>query len=517
MLNIINASNFYVYENQHTSYYSPNSYIIDLIKSNPNYDNWKSIYTEFALITINHLNNEIKLIRDHIGLEPLFYYYDKQNIIFASSIPDILKYKPKLSLNTQQIQNTLQQFNDPNVVVYNEETNYIGIKRVLNGTRLKLTPNSINSYKFWDLTHSSKLKDITLTDAIIEFERLLNEGVALMASKSNNLASEFSGGIDSSMVVTSLHQQNITSQLYIHGTIDNSKCEKSDIDNALQVINCFNLYDNVSYIDANSYDLNNVSKLISTLFAGNPEYLFVILANNIHQSITNNHHDVVLSGFGGDECVSSHAELALVLHELLKQCKIKTYYTELLASYKYIRTKPNYIKYLISNIIRSINPKLINKLKQKYPYHSLYNKEYILINGDLSHHVKLRIEESSIIAKHYKFKYYYPLLYPPLLEFCHNLPVSLKRNNGVNRFISRMYLAKYLPHDVYNKHQKIGGITPATMYLIKQQYDNNQYNKLFQDLPFAAFRDTINTKSKNAHVLRQNILLLTLKNFLTSN
>ena len=59
-----------------------------------------------------------------------------------------------------------------------------------------------------------------------------------------------------------------------------------------------------------------------------------------------------------------------------------------------------------------------------------------------NNHISYRIEDSALIARHYGFKYKYPLLYPKLVEFCNRLPLSMKRQNGLARIMIRKYLAQ---------------------------------------------------------------------------
>jgi asparagine synthetase B (glutamine-hydrolysing) len=96
----------------------------------------------------------------------------------------------------------------------------------------------------------------------------------------------------------------------------------------------------------------------------------------------------------------------------------------------------------------------------------------------------MRVEDSAIMAKALGFEYRYPLLYPKLVEFCYRLPLEQKRKNGINRLLVRKYLAQYLPDLVYNKHQKIGSIMPATMDKVKREYLKGKYSKEFSNLPY---------------------------------
>lgn len=485
-------------------FYSPDWQLLSLIKDGNLTDQWwKTYYHPFSLLIVDSHVGKIQAVRDHYGQEPFFYYKDEEKLIVASSISEVISEISNIpEINEQQIISTLLE-SYIRQGVYSDETHYKGIFRVEPGTLIEFTSSNTTKTQFWQLsTEPQVIKYQNERDYLDHFSELLNEGIKSMLPSENQpqpVAAEFSGGLDSSAVVSALLQNNVTPSLFMHTAPDNST-EIDDSCYAEEAIECYNLT-NVMKVGAEEFNLQQVIEDCSKLFAGMPHYLFPLGANNVHQAVANSKAKILFSGFGGDECVSGHAPLSLYLREYLQKGDYHLAKQELLANYRHNNKKPpNQFRQLIQltkaqfpTIANSLNhlrqlPLVINHLKHKIklnPVHSftsIAQEEAAAITGKYSRHMRMRIEDSAIVAKVLGFSYRYPLLYPPLVEYCHSLPLSMKRSNGVNRLLIRRYLAQYLPPAVYQKHQKIGGIMPATMNKIKSEFSAGHYQKIFRTI-----------------------------------
>lgn len=265
------------------------------------------------------------------------------------------------------------------------------------------------------------------------------------------------------------------------------------------------------HIDATNFDLIASMSQYAQYFAGGAPYNGFVLANNLHRAIVKQGHKIVLSGVGGDECVSSHAPLKVCIPQLIREQGYKTAWHELYCHYQVSgHIIPNKIKRLVQ-LIKLAHPMLSFMMERStdigfqlrtylknqpclFPSKSnssLSEHEYNLLQGTSSHHLRMRIEYSSVLAKSMGFSYVYPLLYPKLVEFCYQLPLEQKRFNGTNRCLIRKYLAQFFSPELYGKHSKSGSVTPATLAKTQQQYDDGIYNNAFHDLPFQTERNHI--------------------------
>lgn len=505
-------------------FFSPNKNILEQIRINPDKEFWSTTYTEFACIIIDKNNHIAYCVRDHFGLEPFFYHLSDNRFIFASNLPDIINnlgYTPKH--NHSQIMLMLLAIY-ASKIYYSDETNYKDIYRVEPGCRLTIKNQQIIKSKYWQLDQSAEpIIYAKKSDYLEHFIELLHEGIKLQLDGAINIAAEFSGGFDSSTVITALQQLGINADLFMHLNPNNNEEGIGDSDYANAIIKCYD-QNKIHYINATNFDFIKIAKKSSQLFAGTPFYTFPIFANNIHAAVINNRNKILLSGFGGDECVSSHASINIYLRQCFKDGDFKYAWHELNAHYfTNNQALPSIIHRLLT-ILKSTSPTLIDQLRRlkalpkiiqaklnhiEFPPFqaqslSIREQELRLLQGDLSQHVRLRIEESAIVAKHMGFRYKYPLLYPKLIEFCYRLPNSLKRHNGQNRIMVQNYLKQSFP-DVfyYKKASARGGIMPATFHKFEQEYMTGQYKDEFRDLPYQIEASWIESNYKKDALLFQ--------------
>ena len=60
----------------------------------------------FAFVIYNKTKQELTLIRDRVGIKPLYYFIDDNKFVFASELKPIMLYSNNLSINN----NSLQEF-----------------------------------------------------------------------------------------------------------------------------------------------------------------------------------------------------------------------------------------------------------------------------------------------------------------------------------------------------------------------------------------------------------------------
>lgn len=495
----VNASHWYRVDIGEKVFFSPNLFIIDLIKSEKHDNFWLKTFSEFAVFSYDKQNNNLSCIRDHFGLEPFFYSIENNKFIFGSNLPDIikhLKFTPKI--NNQHIYQDLINITN-NFPEYTDETLYKNIYRVEPGTITTIKNNIIKKSIYWSIDKPS-IKYSNEMEYVEHFEEILANVIKSQISAQSKIAIEFSGGLDSSAILTAIHNMGYNPDIFIHVP----KLEQQEKDEfseyGIHLVKEFSLK-NLHRINSDAFIFNEVADFVSDSLAGNPSYFFPIGANNIHLAIAKNGNNLLFSGFGGDECSSSHAPLNLFIRECLKAGNYKLSLHELRQNSVIKNQPPIGTIRQVATIIRNKLPKFFDYMKYtefsknnyflyKNNLHlnritnssSIKDFEHKILVGQYSHHIRMRVEESAIIAKKLGFQYKYPLLNPPLIEFCHNLPLSLKRNNGENRFIVKKYLCKYLPEKIYKNYKKIGSLMPATTQYIEDNYNLGLYENLLQDI-----------------------------------
>ncbi|MCX7124377.1 MAG: hypothetical protein NTU49_01220, partial [Gammaproteobacteria bacterium] len=199
-MKIINASHFSLkkIDTNLTVYTSNNNFIaINSIEDALNSNTWKNNFNPFAYVIVDSQKNKIVLVRDHLGIEPLYYYRDQQQFIFGDTLPDILKHiekKPHFSENEIE-----ELFLDEKK--YTDNTLYENIYRVEPGHLMYFHSNHKEKKVFWQLEREGDtLFYKNDNDYLDHFSELMRESTALATANTHNVAAEFSAGIDSSAV-----------------------------------------------------------------------------------------------------------------------------------------------------------------------------------------------------------------------------------------------------------------------------------------------------------------------------
>jgi asparagine synthase (glutamine-hydrolysing) len=94
------------------------------------YDKWKEMCLNkfngmFSIIIYDNVENYLFIANDRFGVKPLYYYKDKNSLIFASEIKQFYSLKLSLSINTEAI----ETFATTGFIDYNNETFYNEIQR----------------------------------------------------------------------------------------------------------------------------------------------------------------------------------------------------------------------------------------------------------------------------------------------------------------------------------------------------------------------------------------------------
>ena len=63
----------------------------------------EKIEGQFSIAFLNKDKNTLTLIRDRLGQKPLYYYLNKEELIFSSNFKSVLSYKKNFSVAEEQI------------------------------------------------------------------------------------------------------------------------------------------------------------------------------------------------------------------------------------------------------------------------------------------------------------------------------------------------------------------------------------------------------------------------------
>lgn len=509
-MQLINASNWQEELHENISFYSTPSLQQISAKSVSTPAHIKSAcakhYGQWAWVSYNPQTGELLAGRDHFGLQPFYYYFENNTFIFASTIPAIFAKLLEIpAVNKARVEEYFS-IKDGLYPQFSTQTYYQHIFRLAPAHILHVKNNRISQEPFWQLKLDEKNISLKNDDEYLRrFSELMHEAVAHCTQGTQKIACEFSGGLDSSAVLLTALQQNHRPELFNHkDTYSEFKTGEQVFSEA--IVQQYQLNDKINYIDADSYDPLAALNYCSEKFAGFSPYLFFSQAHNIHQAVAQNQNKILLSGFGGDQCISSYASsngyypqlwrqdgFRALLHEHRKQ--YKAYQKKLPGNARLIWQLLRYYNSTTYNFFNNIGDlallhpsKFLSKTiftPMQLPLRpSMRHLEYANLQGDFCHEICMRVEYSAVIAQSLGFNYAYPMLYPPLVEFCFNLPIEQKRRNGLGRYLIRRYLEQFLPGKLHGRPKMTGHIAGATLKKCLEHMKHGQLKEAFTNLPY---------------------------------
>lgn len=151
----------------------------------------------FAFAIIDKREQALYIVRDRIGVKPLYVHDDGRQLTFASEIKSILKAgMPKPAMDKEALHHYLS-FN----YVPAPYTLYEGIKHLMPGHVMKVTSDGSKTWRWWNLADVQPVHGRSEADWIEEFDAIIDDAVRLRLRCDVPFGAFLSGGVDSSTVV----------------------------------------------------------------------------------------------------------------------------------------------------------------------------------------------------------------------------------------------------------------------------------------------------------------------------
>lgn len=154
----------------------------------------KKLNGMFAFALWDSKERTLLFARDRLGIKPLYYSICHEKIVFASEIKAIHKVFPAKAESKAVFEFLCLQN------VCGDKTFFEGVSRLLPGSWLKWSPNSVTTGKYWDIEFSNVAIDFA--DALNVYRDKLDGSVARHMISDVPVGAYLSGGFDSSTVAT---------------------------------------------------------------------------------------------------------------------------------------------------------------------------------------------------------------------------------------------------------------------------------------------------------------------------
>ncbi|UCC38244.1 MAG: asparagine synthase (glutamine-hydrolyzing) [Candidatus Aminicenantes bacterium] len=265
------------------------------------YEEWGDDFVQelrgmFAFALWDRREEKLILVRDRIGIKPLYYtLHEDGTLIFASELKAILvhpKVKRALEPRALDLFLTLEYIPSPLSIFKN-------IHKLPAGCILIYKRGKTQIKKYWDIKQESKTSEkiskATLVSITDKLYSLLKESVQLRLISDVPLGAFLSGGIDSSSIVGLMSELRISPLRTF--SIGFEETSYNELNHARRIAQKFNTLHEELILQPQVLD--STEKLIRHL--DEPLGDFSIFPTYLISKMARSHVKVILSGDGGDE------------------------------------------------------------------------------------------------------------------------------------------------------------------------------------------------------------------------
>lgn len=406
-------------------------------------DSFAKLNGMFAFCIWDTNKDEAYIVRDRVGIKPLYIYEDSAKLICCSEFKGIAAIPDtELSLNPLGIQDYVR-FR----YVQAPYTLFKNVRCLEAGTFLKVKNGRAKQYRYWDVNYKETYPPVDPAAAVALLEEKFQGAVASQLMGEVPIGVLLSGGVDSSAIAYYVHSCGADLSTFNIGFPDLNEFEYSrsvarklglkHIEITTTADELAQLFDDV--VMALDHPIADPACL--------PLYR---LAQELKEHVT-----VVLSGEGGDELFAGYTQYSYVANsgvpykERFRLFHERSWY---FSDYEALLVKP------------SLSPIISRYWK--------YFDKLPLINGMLSFDMKtwmsenLMMKADKILMAH-SLEGRFPFLDNDLIEFASSLPQGYKlQQGGVSKWILKEVVRRHLPATVVDR-PKMGFSVPVDKLLHK--------------------------------------------------
>tara|TARA_B100001250_G_scaffold366737_1_gene348314 strand:- start:7878 stop:9734 length:1857 start_codon:yes stop_codon:yes gene_type:complete len=437
----------------------------------------------FSFAIFDQSIDKIYLVRDRLGIKPLYYFWDNINFAFSSELKGMLElpfFKKEIDQDSLSLYTNFQYIPAPFSIFKNTF-------KLNPGCYLEISENKIQEKRYWDANNFFFDKEINFDsdeDAINQLEKLIISSIDYRMISDVPIGSFLSGGIDSSLV--SAVMQSLSKTPVETFSLGFNIEGYNEAPYAKNIANYLGTSHNELYV--NSKQTKDIIPKLST-FYDEPYADSSAIPTMIISSLAKKKVTVVLSGDGGDELFGGYTRYQ---------------------SFKKLNSIPSLFKPITAKSLQWIGKnnfrfqKAGSVLSWKEPgdaYASLSNAWY---PGELNNILNFDFYEDNPANKYFKSKksieeqlmfadlHLYmvddiltkvdrasmsvslesrvPLIDHRIVEFALKLPLSYKIRSGKSKYILRKVLEKYVPNSFFDRPKSGFGI-PVREWLKEDLFD----------------------------------------------
>ncbi len=447
----------------------------------------------FAIAIYDNEKQELFLIRDRLGIKPIYYYYNERDFFFASELKAIKSVLPLLELNYDAIPYFFHLGFIPEPFSI-----YKNVFKFPAGSYLRINNAGIEIKPYWQV--QDKIKAETLDnekEAKAQLKYLIESSVKYRLISDVPFGTFLSGGIDSSLV-TAVAQSvsNTPVKTFSIGLEEEEYSESKYSEQVAKYLKTDHHSFKVSMNDALEL-IDEIEKIYDEPYADSSAFPTLIVSKLARKYVT-----MTLSGDGGDELLmgyGAHLWAQRLKHPLVSAFRYPIQFALQMGNNRSKR---------VANLFHSYSNKYLHSNILSQEQNLFYEKELSSIVGhSLNHQVSslfpMKTEKRKLTAAElqslFDLRVYLkddllvkvdrasmqhsletrvPLLDYRIVEFSLNLNQSLKLRDKTAKYLLKEVLYEYVPAHFFNRPKK-GFSIPMHQWLRKdiRTYAEKYINK----------------------------------------
>lgn len=366
----------------------------------------------FVIALYNSQTKVLFLVRDRLGIKPLYFYNENDNFVFSSEIKGILSSGlVDAEFNEEAVDEYLA-----NRYIRSPYTFFKNIYQVPPGTYLTIDQNlAKKEYKYWDIPKEFNVSKTYNEEEILSgLDDELNKAIKYRLIADVPLGTYLSGGVDSSLItaITALNKKEKVNT-YTIGFKELNEFKYSEI-----IAEKYKTEHHEILMTKKDY-IDNWERLINFKDAplGVPnEIPLAVMSSKLKEKIT-----VVLSGEGADELMGGYGRIYRAPFDYENENRKETFYDYFISKYDYV---PRSMRDDLINTPKSYREKFDNDIKNEFEGKTNEENVFKFFH---KYHVKGLLQRVDMTTMQTSVEARVPFLDHNLIEYSYrNIPYDLK-------------------------------------------------------------------------------------------
>lgn len=388
--------------------------------------------------------DELFLIRDRVGVKPLYYYRDSNRIIFASEIKSILKANVAREVEEVSINHYLSyNFVPPPLTMFKN------IVHLMPGHWMKITRDNVYINQWWNLAKQQQHNEYSEEYWIDHFLSILKDSVRIRLRADVPFGAFLSGGIDSSTVVGLMSKYMESPVKTFSIGFHDPKYDESIY--AQQVAEMFNTEHIMEKVDTNMLQLWPLATYHCDQPHGDVSFMPTYRVSQLAAA----HVKMVLTGDGGDELFAGYDKYKNFFTDEIERLEEQSFqkaYFDNICLFTDDRKNELFTSEFRGKVQHQSSWDLTAQLFQKCSHmdrinQALFIDTMMLLPGN-------NLVKPDRMGMAVSLEARTPFLDYRMVEFAFKIPGSLKLKNGETKYIYKKAVESLLTKElVYRKKQ----------------------------------------------------------------